>query len=73
MQKAMPDAMPSTPSPAPQNHTLGLRFTADHFPASASFAIFLEQIAFGESTLDVNMDWGDQVTRMGVFPGRCPD
>jgi hypothetical protein len=26
MQRAMPDGVPSTPSPVPQNHTLGLGF-----------------------------------------------
>ena len=36
MQKSIPDGALSTPSPAPQNHTLGLRFTTDHFPVSAS-------------------------------------
>ncbi|MEY2335867.1 hypothetical protein [Acidithiobacillus ferrianus] len=59
--QVMPGFVPAIRSENDKN-TLGLRFTADHFPVSASFAIFLEQMAFGESTLDVNMDWGDQVT-----------
>lgn len=58
--KTMPGT--STIPADPPKNTLGLRFTAEHFPASASFAIFMETAAFGESSIKDNPDWGDQVT-----------
>ncbi|WP_143484287.1 hypothetical protein [Acidithiobacillus marinus] len=59
-----PQQMPGTTPipPDPPKNTLGLRFTAEHFPASASFAIFMETAVFGSSSIKDNPDWGDQIT-----------
>lgn len=51
------------------NHTLGLQFTAEHFPVSSTFALFLELAVFGTSSIPPNLDWGDQVTEKMHAPG----
>ncbi len=49
--------------------TLALHFTAEHFPVSSTFALFLELAVFGKSTIPPNLDWGDQVTEKMHGPG----
>lgn len=47
----------------------GLHFSSEHFPVSSTFALFLELAAFGKSSIEPNLDWGDQVTEKMHGPG----
>lgn len=42
--------------------TIGLQFSAEHFPASPAFAHFLHYATTGEHAFDTLHDWGNQVT-----------